>query len=116
MPVARLRQLARQLPDAQLKGRQVSRANKGELIAELRRSNGNQGEKIMIDTIAKSLRESLHIAADLAGDMTRIARARLDIASTKKDIRFTQAALGAFVHENPDADGPKRTSAGSGMD
>ncbi len=54
----------------------------------------------MIDSIAKSLRESLHIAADLAGDMTRIARARLDIASTKKDIRRTQAALGAFVHQN----------------
>ena len=54
----------------------------------------------MIDTIAKSLRESLHIAADLAGDMTRIARARLDIASTKKDIRRNQATLGAFVHEN----------------
>ena len=54
----------------------------------------------MIDTIAKSLRESLHIAADLAGDMTRTARARLDIASTKKDIRRNQAALGAFVHEN----------------
>lgn len=45
VPVARLRQLVRQLPDAQLKGRQVSRANKGELIAELRRSNGNQGRK-----------------------------------------------------------------------
>ena len=54
----------------------------------------------MINTIAKSLRESLHIAADLAGDMTRIARARLDIASTKKDIRRNQAELGAFVHEN----------------
>ena len=54
----------------------------------------------MIDKIAKSLRESLHIAADIAGDMTRIARARLDIASTKKDIRRNQAALGAFVHEN----------------
>ena len=45
VPVARLRQLVRQLPDAQLKGREVSRANKGELIAELRRSNGNQGRK-----------------------------------------------------------------------
>lgn len=54
----------------------------------------------MIDEIAKSLRESLHIATDIAGDMTRIARARLDIASTKKDIRRNQAALGAFVHEN----------------
>ena len=54
----------------------------------------------MIDTIAKNLRESLHVAADIAGDMTRIARARLDIASTKKDIRRNQAALGAFVNEN----------------
>ena len=38
LPVARLRALVRQLPDAQLKGRQVSRANKKVLIAELRRA------------------------------------------------------------------------------
>lgn len=38
VPVARLRQLVRQLPDAQLKGRQVSRANKKALIAELERA------------------------------------------------------------------------------
>ena len=38
LPVARLRQLVRQLPDAQLKGRQVSRANKQTLIDELRRA------------------------------------------------------------------------------
>lgn len=54
----------------------------------------------MLDNIAKSLRESFHIAADLAGDMTRVARARLDIASTKKQIQRTQAALGAYVHQN----------------
>jgi microcompartment protein CcmL/EutN len=36
--VARLRSLVRQLPDAQLKGREVSRANKKTLIAELRRA------------------------------------------------------------------------------
>jgi len=45
VPVTRLRQLVRQLPDSQLKGRQVSRANKGELIAELKRSNENQGRE-----------------------------------------------------------------------
>ena len=39
LPVARLRQLVRQLPDAQLKGRQVSRANKEALIRELRRAS-----------------------------------------------------------------------------
>jgi ethanolamine utilization protein EutM len=38
LPVARLRQLVRQLPDAQLKGRQVSRANKETLLRELRRA------------------------------------------------------------------------------
>lgn len=39
LPVARLRQLVRQLPDAQLKGRQVSRANKETLLGELRRAS-----------------------------------------------------------------------------
>ena len=38
LPVARLRQLVRQLPDSALKGRQVSRANKQALIDELRRA------------------------------------------------------------------------------
>ena len=44
VPVTRLRQLVRQLPGARLKGRQVSRANKKELIAELKRANENQGK------------------------------------------------------------------------
>ena len=39
LPVARLRQLVRQLPHAQLKGRQVSRANKEALLRELRRAS-----------------------------------------------------------------------------
>lgn len=39
LPVARLRQLVRQLPSAQLKGRQVSRANKETLLRELRRAS-----------------------------------------------------------------------------
>ena len=39
LPVARLRQLVRQLPDAQLKGRQVSRANKEALLRDLRRAS-----------------------------------------------------------------------------
>ena len=37
LPVVRLRQLVRQLPDSALKGRQVSRANKQVLVDELRR-------------------------------------------------------------------------------
>ena len=39
LPVTRLRQLVRQLPDTQLKGRQVSRANKETLLRELRRAS-----------------------------------------------------------------------------
>ncbi len=38
LPVVRLRQLVRQMPNAALKGRQVSRANKKALIDELRRN------------------------------------------------------------------------------
>lgn len=38
LPVAQLRQLVRQTPGASLKGRQVSRANKRTLIAELRQT------------------------------------------------------------------------------
>ena len=41
LPVSRLRQLVRQLPDAQLKGRQVSRANKEALLLELRRASAS---------------------------------------------------------------------------
>ena len=41
LPVARLRQLVRQLPDSALKGRQVSRANKQALIDELRRAGSS---------------------------------------------------------------------------
>ena len=41
LPVSRLRQLVRQLPDAQLKGRQVSRANKEALLRELRRASAS---------------------------------------------------------------------------
>ena len=37
LSVANLRQLVRQIPEAQLKGRQVSRANKETLLAELQR-------------------------------------------------------------------------------
>ena len=41
LSVTRLRQLVRQLPDAQLKGRQVSRANKEALLRELRRTSAS---------------------------------------------------------------------------
>jgi ethanolamine utilization protein EutM len=37
LPVARLRQLVRQRPDATLQGRQVSRANRATLLEELKR-------------------------------------------------------------------------------
>jgi ethanolamine utilization protein EutM len=43
LTVSRLRQLARQTPGVRLKGRQISRANKSALIAELRRTWPQEG-------------------------------------------------------------------------
>ena len=53
----------------------------------------------LLNTIAKNLQESIATAADKAGELTRVARVRLDVASSKKHIYRTQAALGAFVHQ-----------------
>jgi len=55
-----------------------------------------------MSNIAKNVREGIGVAAEKAGELTRIARARLDIASTKKQIYRTQANLGAFVHRHTD--------------
>ena len=49
--------------------------------------------------LVKSLQEGAVVAADKAGDLTRIARARLDIAATKNQIQRTQTELVARVHE-----------------
>ena len=49
--------------------------------------------------LVKGLQEGAVVAADKAGDLTRIARARLDIAATKNQIQRTQTELGARVHE-----------------
>jgi len=53
----------------------------------------------LLNNIAKNLRKSIAEAADKAGDLTRVARARLDVASSKKHLYRTQATLGAFVHQ-----------------
>jgi microcompartment protein CcmL/EutN len=45
LPVARLRQLVRHLPNAQLKGREISRANKKALIAELRHAEDARNDE-----------------------------------------------------------------------
>ena len=42
MPVTRLRQLARRIPGVRLQGREVSRANKQQLLAELQRVLGHE--------------------------------------------------------------------------
>ena len=49
--------------------------------------------------LVKGLEEGAVVAADKAGDLTRIARARLDIAATKNQIQRTQTELGARVHD-----------------
>ena len=51
------------------------------------------------NNLVKGLQEGAAVAADKAGDLTRIARARLDIAAAKNQLHRTQADLGARVHQ-----------------
>ena len=50
------------------------------------------------NNLVKGLQEGALAAADKAGDLTRVARARLDIAAAKNQLHHTQAELGATVH------------------
>ena len=51
------------------------------------------------NNLVKGLQEGAAVAADKAGDLTRLARARLDIAAAKNQLHRTQADLGARVHQ-----------------
>ena len=53
----------------------------------------------MWNNLVKGLQEGAAAAADKAGDLTRLARARLDIAAAKNQLHRTQADLGARVHQ-----------------
>jgi septal ring factor EnvC (AmiA/AmiB activator) len=56
------------------------------------------------NNLVKGLQEGALAAADKAGDLTRVARARLDIAATKNSRHRVRAELGALVHELLEAD------------
>ena len=51
------------------------------------------------NNLVKGLQEGAAAAADKANDLTRLARARLDIAAAKNQLHRTQADLGARVHQ-----------------
>lgn len=51
------------------------------------------------NNLVKGLQEGAAAAADKAGDLTRLARARLDIAAAKNQLHRTHADLGARVHQ-----------------
>ena len=51
------------------------------------------------NNLLKGLQEGAAAAADKAGDLTRLARARLDIAAARTQLHRTQADLGARVHQ-----------------
>ena len=51
------------------------------------------------NNLVKGLQEGALAAADKAGDLTRLARVRLDIAASKSRFHRTQAELGAEVHK-----------------
>lgn len=42
LPVHRLRQIARETPGVTIQGREISRANRAQLLSELREANRNQ--------------------------------------------------------------------------
>lgn len=42
LPVHRLRQIARETPGVSIQGREISRANRAQLLSELRKANRNQ--------------------------------------------------------------------------
>ncbi len=63
------------------------------------------------NNLVKGLQEGALAAADKAGDLTRVARARLDIAAAKNQLNRTQAELGATVHELLEARADPATNA-----
>ena len=50
-----------------------------------------------IENIANNLRKGMHVAADLAEEVGRVAKAKLDVVLAKKQIHRKEAELGAFV-------------------
>ncbi len=63
------------------------------------------------NNLVKGLQEGALAAADKAGDLTRVARARLDIAAAKNQLNRTQAELGATVHDLLEASADPATDA-----
>ena len=53
-----------------------------------------------IENIANNLRKGMNVAADLAEEVGRVAKAKLDVALAKKQIHRMQTELGAFVFRN----------------
>ncbi|MEE2872531.1 MAG: hypothetical protein VX893_06405 [Candidatus Latescibacterota bacterium] len=63
------------------------------------------------NNLVKGLQEGALSAADKARDLTRIARARLDIAAAKNQLNRTKAQLGATVHDLLEAGADPATDA-----
>ena len=63
------------------------------------------------NNLVNGLQEGALAAADKAGDLTRVARARLDIAAAKNQLNRTKAELGATVHDLLEASADPATDA-----
>ena len=68
-----------------------------------------------IENIANNLRKGMNVAADLAEEVGRIAKAKLDVALTKKQIHRTQAELGGFVFRNIEKGGELESTEAQDM-
>ncbi len=58
-----------------------------------------------IENVANNFRKGMNAAADLAEEIGRVAKAKLDVALAKKQIYRAHAELGAFVFVNIEKDG-----------
>ena len=58
-----------------------------------------------IENMANNFRKGMNAAANLAEEVGRVAKAKLDVALAKKQIDRTHAELGAFVFINIENDG-----------
>ncbi len=72
-------------------------------------------EEGKIENIANNLRKGMNVAADLAEEVGRVAKAKLDVALAKKQIHRMQTELGAFVFRNIEKGGELESTEAQNM-
>ena len=68
-----------------------------------------------MENFANNLRKGMNVAADLAEEVGRVAKAKLDVALAKKQIHRMQTELGAFVFRNIEKGGELESTEAQNM-